>query len=244
MGPAPGDPWTVPDLGAVFVHVAPGSFQMGSNDGDSDEKPVHALEISQGYWMCEHEVTQQQYQSIMGGDPSKFKGPRNPVEKVSWNDSVSFCQKLTNQERRAGRLLEGYMYRLPTEAEWEYAARGGARGRSTAYAGSDCVDDVAWCGENSDKKTHPVGQKQANELGLYDMTGNVWEWCQDWFKNYSSEPQIDPVGPGTGLRRVIRGGSWDYDAAVCRVANRHYYTPTSRFTIIGFRVVLGPPVRK
>ena len=243
-GPVPGDPWALPDLDAVFAYVAPGSFQMGSNDGDDDEMPVHMVKISQGYWIGEHEVTQQQYQSIVGDNPSKFKGTSNPVEKVSWNDSVSFCKKLTDQERQAGRLPEGYEYRLPTEAEWEYAARGGSGSRSTKYAGSNSIDDIAWCVDNSGKQTHPVCQKQANELGLYDMTGNVWEWCQDWAGEYSSGSQTDPVGPDLGLRRIIRGGSWDYQAAVCRITNRHFYTPASRFTIIGFRVALAPSVQQ
>ena len=127
-GPAQeGDPWSIPDLDMAFGYVAPGGFLMGSNDGSDSEKPVHRVRITQGYWMGKYEVTQQQYQSIMGNNPSEFKGTSNPVEQVSWNDCVSFCRKLTEQERRAGRLPEGYEYRLPTEAEWEYAARGASR---------------------------------------------------------------------------------------------------------------------
>jgi len=228
--------------GWVFVPVVPGSFQMGSNDGESDEKPVHTVRISQEYWMGKHEVTQQQYESIMGSNPSSLKGNSNPVEKVSWNDSVSFCKKLTDQERKAGRLPEGYEYRLPTEAEWEYAARGGKSGWPTTYAGSDTIDDVAWHKDNSGQKTHAVGQKQGNEQGLYDMSGNVYEWCLDWKGDYSSELQIDPVGPGTGSARVLRGGSWRSDALLCRVANRSYYAPTLTGSLFGFRAVLAPPV--
>lgn len=243
-GPAAGNPWTLPDLGATFVHIAPGRFQMGSPEGDSDERPVHTVKISLGFWMCQHEVTQQQYQALMGDNPSKFEGSGHPVERVSWNDATAFCKKLTDQERQTGRLPEGLAYRLPTEAEWEYAARGGSQGRSTEYAGSDQVNDVAWCANNSTKTTHPVGQKRANELGLHDMSGNVWEWCQDWFSDYPDELQTDPVGAPTGMRRIIRGGSWDYNASVCRIGNRHYFTPTSRFTIIGFRMVLAAPLSK
>lgn len=243
-GPASDKNRQILSLGMELVYVAPGSFQMGSNDGISIEKPVHTVQISRGYWIGKHEITQQEYESIMGDNPSEFQGARNPVEKVSWNDCVSFCKKLTDQERRAGRLPEGYEYRLPTEAEWEYAARGGSSGRSTKYAGSNSIGDIAWYGDNSGKKTHPVGQKQANELGLYDMSGNVYEWCHDWNGDYSSGSQTDPTGPGTGSDRVSRGGSWYYDASYCRVAGRDYYPPTSTPTNVGFRVVLAPPVRR
>jgi formylglycine-generating enzyme required for sulfatase activity len=240
--PVSGKDWQIPALGMELAYVAPGSFQMGSNDGHDNEKPIHTVRISQEYWVGKYEVTQQQYQSIMGNNPSNFKGTSNPVEKVSWNDSVSFCKKLTDQERRAGRLPEGYVYRLPTEAEWEYAARGGSRGRDTQFAGSNTIGDVAWYKDNSGSKTLPVGQKQANELGLYDMSGNVWEWCQDWWERYSSGSQTDPVGPGKGSRRVLRGGCWRDPASLCRVAIRGIGTPTRAYDILGFRVVLAPPV--
>jgi formylglycine-generating enzyme required for sulfatase activity len=241
-GPVSRKNWQIPVLGIELAYVAPGSFQMGSNDGDEDEQPVHRVGINQGYWIGKHEVTQQQYQSIMDSNPSSFMGDNNPVVNVSWNDSAAFCKKLTDQERRASRLPQGYEYRLPTEAEWEYAARGGSRGRDTKYSGSDKVDQVAWYDENSGSKTHPVGQKQANELGLYDMSGNVWEWCLDRKGDYSSGPQADPVGPGTGPGRVDRGGSWLGGASYCRVANRHSIAPTNTGIGLGFRVVLAPPV--
>jgi len=240
-GPKSGKNWQIPTLGLELAHISPGSFQMGCDDEWFEADPVHTVRISQGYWMGKCEVTQQQYQSIMGSNPSSFKGASNPVEKISWNDSVSFCKKLTDQERRADRLPDGYEYRLPTEAEWEYAARGGNRGRETKYAGSNTIDDVAWYNENSANKTHPVGQKQANELGLYDMSGNVMEWCQDWFEDiYSSGSQTDPMGPSTGLYRVLRGGCWPAPAGVCHVACRAIYSPEDTYDTLGFRVVLAP----
>jgi len=192
--------------------------------------------------MGTYEVTQQQYQSIMGDNPSYIKGASNPVEEVSWNDAVSFCEKLTDRERQASHLPEGYAYRLPTEAEWEYAARGGNRRRDTEFAGSNTIADIAWYHENGGGKTHPVGQKQANELGLYDMSGNVYEWCHDWYGSYLSGSQTDPAGPVTGQSRVNRGGSWANFSHLCRVALRSAYTPTRPFYNLGFRVVLAPSV--
>jgi serine/threonine protein kinase len=241
--PTSGVNWQVPALGLELAYVAPGSFQMGSNDENDKEKPVHTVRISQGYWMGKHEVTQQQYQSIMGSNPSYCKGARNPVENVSWNDSVLFCKKLTDQERGAGRLPGGFEYRLPTEAEWEYAARGGSSGHSTEYAGSNSSDDVAWHGGNSESKTHPVGQKLVNELGLYDMSGNVWEWCHDWYGDYSSGSQTDPAGPGAGSSRVHRSGSWIIKASYSRVVHREYVSPTTGLNDLGFRVALASPVQ-
>lgn len=244
LSPIPGKSWTAPDLDMAFAYVTPGSFQMGSKDGEANEKPVHTVRISRGYWMGKYEVTQQQYESIMGNNPSKVKGSGHPVVNVSWNDCVSFCNKLTDKELCTGRLPQGYEYRLPTEAEWEYAARGGSRGLNTKYAGSNSIGDVAWYHENSGGKTHPVGQKQANELGLYDMSGNVWEWCHDWKGDYSSSSQTDPAGPGTGSGRVNRGGTREHFAWYCRLAFRSSYTPTRPYYTIGFRVVLASPVRR
>ncbi|MFC1792635.1 formylglycine-generating enzyme family protein [Planctomycetota bacterium] len=241
-----GPPWNIPDLDMAFAYVAPGSFSMGSNDSDQ-EKPVHKVRITQGYWMGKYEVTQQQYQSIMGNNPSEFKEPSNPVEKVSWNDCVSFCRKLTERERRAGRLPKGNEYRLPTEAEWEYAARGGSRGRGTKYAGSDSIDSVAWYKDNSGEKTHPVGQKKANELGLYDMSGNVWEWCYDCYQEYSSGLQTDPADTSAGRGCTnLRGGAWCYDARASRVTCRFGWglPATKKLRYVGLRLVLASPVRR
>ena len=245
-GPKSGKNWQIPSLGLELAHISPGSFQMGCDDEWFDTNPVHTVRISQGYWMGKCEVTQQQYQTIMGSNPSKCQGASNPVERVSWNDCLSFCKKLTDRERRADRLPEDYEYRLPTEAEWEYAARGGSRGRDTNYAGSDSIDSVAWYDDNCGSKTHPVGQKQANELGLYDMSDNVSEWCLDScivgrgvVTDTYRDGIIDPFC-STGSSRVTRGGGWGFGASLCSVAWRDGYEPAKTWSDTGFRVVLAP----
>jgi formylglycine-generating enzyme required for sulfatase activity len=205
--PIENKPWTPPKLGMKFVYVAPGSFQMSSIDVDSDEVLVHKETISKGYWIGKYEVTQSEYQAVTGRSPSHFKGANNPVENVSWKDAVKFCQKLTARERAAGRLTSGYEYRLPTEEEWEFAARGGAKSRNYECSGSDNIDNVAWCKDNSEKKTHDVGMKTSNELGIYDMSGNVWELCHDIRGSYSSS-QTAPTGASSGLW-LCRGGAWN-----------------------------------
>jgi formylglycine-generating enzyme len=223
------------DYGIEMVFVKGGTFTMGctaeqGNYGD-DEKPAHQVTVSD-FYMGKFEVTQKQWREIMGTNPSYFKNCDDcPVEQVSWNNIQEFIKKL-NQKT-------GKKYRLPTEAEWEFAARGGVEthGRaSKKYAGSNNIDDVAWYSENSNSKTHPVGQKQPNELGLYDMSGNVWEWCSDWYGSYSSGSQTNPQGPSSGFDCVIRGGSWDCYPQPCRVANRNYYSPDDRNLNIGFRL--------
>ncbi|MFH0909549.1 MAG: SUMF1/EgtB/PvdO family nonheme iron enzyme [bacterium] len=240
-GPEPGRPWTVPELGMEFVPVEAGSFQMGSEDGHNDEKPVHGVRITKPFWMGKYEVTQEEYRKISGQAPSYFKGDRLPVETVNWNEAVAFCRKLTEQEQAAGRLPEGYEYRLPTEAEWEYAARGGTLSRGTGYAGGDDIDRVAWYTSNSGSTTHEAGTKAANELGLYDMSGNVWEWCLDAYQDsYTGAPADGSERTGSGaVSRVLRGGSWPDDATYCRVAYRRRNDPTDSYYCIGFRVVLG-----
>jgi formylglycine-generating enzyme required for sulfatase activity len=227
--------------GLAIVYVAPGSFQMGSNDSDSygNEKLVHHVTISQGYGIGKYPVTQSEYRSIMDRNSSFFKGGNRPVEQVSWHDAVKYCEKLTARERAAARLPSGYEYRLPTEAEWEFAARGGTKSRGYKYSGSDNIKRVAWYDDNSGNKTHKVGTKSANELGLYDMSGNVWEWCHDWYGKYSSSSKTDPTGPSTGSYRVYRGGCWDYSAGNCRVAFRSYFSPGSTFDYVGFRVAFA-----
>ncbi len=213
-----------------MVFVEGGTFEMGSNKGDSDEKPVHKVTVN-SFYMGKYEVTQKQWKAIMGNNPSYFKGDDLPVENVSWNDVQEFIKKL-NQ-------TTGQHYRLPTEAEWEYAARGGNESRGYKYSGSNNIDEVAWYDKNSGNHTHQVGTKAPNELGIYDMTGNVWEWCSDWYnKNYyRHSPQNNPQGPASGKYRVLRGGSWLNLAGNCRVANRYWYVPDFTYLTIGFRVV-------
>jgi len=241
---APGQNWSVPDLEMVLVYVEPGSFQMGSNGGNDDEKPVRTVRITRAFWMGKCEVTQAQYQAVMGTNPGFFKGSDLPVENVSWDDAVAFCDKLTERERRAGRLPQGYVYRLPTEAEWEYAARGGNKGRGFEYAGSSTLDQVAWNGSNANNKTHPVGQRIPNELGLYDMSGNVWEWCHDIYEEnyYANNSLSDPTGPRAGVQRVLRGGSWDILPKYCRVTFRGRFSPDRGGRDTGFRVVASWPL--
>jgi formylglycine-generating enzyme required for sulfatase activity len=213
---------------------------MGSNAGNSDEKPIHPVTIRKGYWIGKYEVTQKEYQSLVGSNPSTFKGVNRPVEQVSWDDAVSFCKKLTEQERVAGRLPSDYEYRLPTEAEWEYAARGGNVSKGYKYSGSDNPDKSAWHYSASGGTTHEVGTKSPNELGIYDMSGNVWEFCSDWYGEYSGYTLIDPTGTMSGSYRVLRGGGWDGNANNCRVAARSYNLPADKGSIIGFRVALAP----
>jgi formylglycine-generating enzyme required for sulfatase activity len=241
--PRDDQPWAVPDLGMKFVHVAPGSFQMGSADGDADGKPVHEVRITRPFWIGKYEVTQAEYEKIMGWNPSIFKGAPNPVVGVSWDDAVAFCRKLTEQERGAGQLPEGYEYRLPTEAEWEYAARGGPKSKGFTYSGSNDAEEVAWHSDDSRDKSHPVGGKKPNELGLHDMSGNVFEWCLDWYGEYPPGTVADPSGARTGRSRVFRGGSWFLNATFCRSASRNGYAPSLSFNNLGFRVALAAPVR-
>jgi formylglycine-generating enzyme required for sulfatase activity len=220
------------DFGIEMVYVKGGTFQMGSNDGDSDEKPVHTVTVSD-FYIGKYEVTQKQWREIMGNNPSNFKNCDNcPVEMVSWNDVQEFIKKL-NQKT-------GKNYRLPTEAEWEYAARGGSQSRGYKYAGSNNIGEVAWYDDNSSSKTHAVGGKKPNELGIYDMSGNVYEWCSDWYGNYSAGSQRNPQGPTSGPLRLLRGGSWGLNARYCRVSNRLNVNPGYRINYSGFRLAVSP----
>ena len=218
-----------------MVKVEGGTFMMGATsemkNPNSNEKPVHQVTLTNDYYMGKYEVTQALWQAVMDSNPSYFKGDNLPVETVSWNDCQKFISKLNS--------LTGRMFRLPTEAEWEYAARGGKESRGYQYSGSSNISDVAWYDENSGSKTHPVGTKQANELGIYDMTGNVWEWCSDWYSSYSSSSQTNPTGSDSGSARVSRGGGWFNDASYCRLSVRFYYTPDFRLDILGLRLALS-----
>ncbi len=235
------DPATIPatiieNLIANMVYVEGGTFTMGAtseqgSDAHSDESPTHSVTLS-NYYIGKYEVTQAEWAAVMGSNPSNFTGDDNlPVECVSWNDCQEFIKKLNAKT--------GLNFRLPTEAEWEYAARGGNKSRGYKYAGSNNIADVAWYGDNSGDKTHAVGTKQPNELGLYDMSGNVWEWCSDWFGSYSSASQTNPMGASSGSIRVHRGGSWYNDAWNCRVSRRNDFNPDFRNYVLGLRLVLS-----
>ena len=224
-----------------MVKVEGGSFTMGAtaeqgDDADSDESPTHRVTLD-SYYIGKYEVTQEQWKAVMGSNPSDFSGNNKPVETVSWNDCQKFIKKL-NQ-------LTGLKFRLATEAEWEYAARGGNKSKGYKYSGSNSLGDVAWYKVNSydlgssspDYGTHQVGTKSPNELGIYDMSGNVLEWCSDMYGYYSSSPSTNPTGPTSGFGRVLRGGSWNYYAQFCRVAFRFDNTPDYRSSRNGFRLV-------
>lgn len=243
-------PEAVTALEAAMVYVDGGTFMMGAtseqgDDYDSDERPVHNVTLD-GFYIGKYEVTQGQWKAVMGTAlsdtimendwPLYGVGDDYPMYYVSWNDATAFCGKLSE--------LTGKTYRLPTEAEWEYAARGGQQADGTKYAGSNGIDEVAWYGDKENEGTsHPVGQKSPNALGLYDMSGNVWEWCSDWYRKqyYSGSPTVNPLGPSGGDRmlpyRVFRGGGWNYYAKGCRVSNRSGGMSKFRDYILGFRVV-------
>ena len=218
-----------------MVKVEAGSFDMGTTpemqNPDEDEKPVHRVTLTNNYYIGKYEVTQALWKIVMGSNPSNSKGNNLPVENVSWNNCQKFISKLNK--------LTGKSFRLPTEAEWEYAARGGNKSRGYQYSGSNTIGDVAWYDGNSGSKTHAVGTKQPNELGAFDMTGNVWEWCQDWHGRYSSSPQTNPTGAVSGSCRVYRGGSLWYPASYCRCSCRFDGTPDFRNGDLGLRLVLS-----
>ncbi len=217
--------------------VEGGTFQMGATTEQGDdydsyfEKPVHSVTLND-YYICSTEVTQALWKAVMGNNPSHFKGDKLPVEQVKWDDCQTFISKL-NQ-------LTSENFRLPTEAEWEYAARGGKKRKGYKYSGSNSLDKVAWYADNSGEKTHEVATKQPNELGLYDMSGNVWEWCQDWYGDYSSSSQTNPTGASTGSNRVLRGGYWGNGARYCRSSYRGYDDPADRGYSLGLRLALTP----
>ena len=227
--------------GMEFIFVKGGCYQMGDTfgDEDSDEKPVHEVCVDD-FYIGKYEVTQKQWRDVMGNNPSYFKNCDNcPVESVSWNNAQQFIDKLNQRLAPAGNKQgTGKGYRLPTEAEWEYAARSG--GGEEKYAGGNDIDSVAWHTNNSGSKTHPVGQKKPNGLGLYDMSGNVWEWVQDWYEDnyYKNSPRNNPKGPTSGQYRVLRGGSWLGGPQYLRSANPSRTEPTTRGFSYGFRLVL------
>jgi formylglycine-generating enzyme required for sulfatase activity len=220
-----------------MVTIEGGTFTMGFTSEqetklDDLAKPAHSVTVS-SFQIGKYEVTQAQWKAVMKTDPSCFKGDNRPVETVSWDDVQEFISRLN--------AATGKSYRLPTEAEWEYAARGGNYSQGYKYSGSNNLDEVAWHGEKLEVgQTHPVGMKKANELGIHDMSGNVSEWCQDWYGEYFASFQQNPTGASKGRDRVFRGGNWYSDAVFCSVAYREYYYPSFSGSYLGFRIVLSP----
>ena len=242
--PGGGQTFTVNGVTFKMIAVEGGTFTMGATSEqsngytpDSDESPTHLVTLS-SFSIGETEVTQALWYAVMGAKPTSSNswstgyglGDNYPAYYVSWNDCQTFITKL-NQ-------LTGKTFRLPTEAEWEYAARGGNQSKGYIFSGSNTINDVAWYTSNSSSKTHEVATKSPNELGIYDMSGNVLEWCQDWYGSYSSGSQTNPTGPTSGSIRVYRGGSWYNNATGCRVAYRNNNTPTNTSDYLGLRLAL------
>ena len=218
-----------------MIEVEGGTFTMGAtaeqgSDAYYEENPAHSVTLS-SYYIGQTEVTQALWKAVMGSNPSNWEGDDLPVENVSWEDCQEFVRKLNR--------LTGKTFRLPTEAEWEYAARGGSKSRGYKYSGSDNIGSAAWYDDNSGSRTHAVASKSPNELGLYDMNGNVYEWCQDWYGDYSSSAQTNPTGASSGVGRVTRGGCWVNDAGYCRVSLRADYAPARRNNRLGLRLALS-----
>lgn len=231
-----------------MVYVKGGTFSMGATEVQGDdawinEKPVHSVTLSD-YYIGKFEVTQELWEKVMGTTIKQQRdkedrslsllsvGSAYPMYFVNWEEAWEFCRRLSQ--------LTGRTYVLPTEAQWEYAARGGERSKGYKYSGSNTIDNVAWYRDNSNSSAHPVSTKQANELGIYDMSGNVSEWCSDRYSSYSSNVQTDSIGPEISSERVFRGGGWFTDAEYCRVSFRYGYNPGYRYFDGGFRVVLLP----
>lgn len=236
--------FTVHGVTFTMVFVESGSFTMGATaeqqEPFDDEKPPHRVTLTKDFYIGETEVTQALWKAVMGFTPTASSpqwstanglGDDFPAYNISYEDVQQFISRLSS--------LTGAQFRMPTEAEWEYAARGGSKSKGYQYSGSNALGDVAWYYGNSGGKTHAVKTKKANELGLYDMSGNVWEWCSDWKGNYTSSSAVDPTGADSGSMRVQRGGSWDNVARNCRVAERVGYNPSGSFTDFGFRLALS-----
>jgi formylglycine-generating enzyme required for sulfatase activity len=227
------------DSGITMVAILPGAYSMGSPDDEAGratrEGPQTHVTISRPFFLGVTDVTQAQWTAVMGSNPSYFKGDARPVEQVSWDDAMAFCEKLTEREREAGRLPAGWEFTLPTEAQWEFACRAG-----TAGARYGDLNDIAWFVGNSGHATHPVGTKQPNAWGLYDILGNVYQWCLDWYGSYPGGNVTNPVGSAFGRNRGNRGGCWDFTADCCRSAYRAFNGRDCRSDILGFRLALCP----
>ncbi|MEZ4850175.1 MAG: formylglycine-generating enzyme family protein [Bacteroidia bacterium] len=227
------------ELSFKMIHVEGGIFMMGGTDDKyfDWETPIHKVSLD-SFYLGQYPVTQVLWKEVMRSNPSEFKGETNPAENVSWEDAQIFLQKLNK--------ITGKPYRLPSEAEWEFAARGGIHSEGYIYAGSDRLKEVGWYSENGDPQTHPVGQKLGNELGLFDMSGNVFEWCQDWFDEnyyqYCADQGVvhNPLGFNKWFSRVMRGGNWHINAQSCRVSYRYDARPDYSGSDVGFRLALSP----
>jgi formylglycine-generating enzyme required for sulfatase activity len=224
-------------IGIKLQLLPAGTFTMGQGGGDTDETP-HQVTLTKPFYMGVYEVTNAQWKRVMGSDPSKWKNDDNPVEQVSWDDAVEFCQKLSAlpEEHQAGRV-----YRLPTEAEWEYACRAGTDTKYSFGDDESTLDEYGWFDGNSGSQTQRVGQKKANAWGLFDMHGNVWELCSDWYGDYPKGAVTDPQGPSRASVRASRGGSWYNPAKYSRSAYRCGDDPSRRYSFLGFRLALSPP---
>jgi len=227
-----GNNFTVPGVGIEMIWIKPGSFQMGSNSGGESVKPAHTVNISKGFWIGKYEVTQKQWKEVMGSNPSYFKKDNLPVEKISWYDCLKFCKKLS--------LKTGLNFRLPSEAEWEYACRAGT---TTKYYSGNSVSglmEIAWCRRNSDNTSRPVGGRRPNAFGLYDMLGNVWEWCWDnWHDNYDGAPDDGIAWKDTeNSQCVLRGGGWYGNDDECSSYFRRSFQKDYTYTTYGFRVIV------
>ena len=240
--------FVIKEINLEMVKCPEGSFMMGSSEeelGRLEDEKLHLVTFTKPFYIGKYEVTQSQYSALMDKNPSVFIGANNPVEMVSYNDAKAFCDKMNLKYLNI--LPKGYKFDLPTEAQWEYACRAGTNtalnnGKNLTKEEGACpnLDEVAWYCENSGKTTHEAGQKKPNAWGIYDMHGNVWEWCRDWYGEYPKEDVTDPTGAYSGSNRVNRGGSWNNNARNCRSANRNNNNPDNRNNNIGFRIVLSP----
>ena len=219
-----------PGVEMEFVHIPAGRFMMGSEDGEGNERPVHEVEISRGFYLGRYPVTLAHWEGVMDSNPSRSEGPNRPVESVSWQDAAEFFEKLNAGARKP-------QHRMPTEAEWEYACRAGATTMFSFGDDEGALASYAWYTDNSESRTHEVGRKKQNAWGLSDMHGNVWEWCLDWYDEeyYAASPRRDPQGPPKGVSRVLRGGSWDNGPDGLRATGRNRFRPSFRSSSFGFR---------
>ncbi len=263
QGPIKERDWTLPEFKMTFIYIEPGKFYMGSSKGAPDEKPRRLITLKNGYWLGKYEITNGEYLEFIAStgyngsrdaddnylrnfrfDSSIPTGNNYPVCWISWRNAAAFCKWLSAREARRGRLPKGYIYRLPTEAEWEFAARGGNKSKNHRYSGSNIIDLVAWYGNKPGaRRPHEVGSKSANELGLFDMSGNVWEACYDWYGNYLPYYREDPKGSTVGKNKVARGGGWYYGAEYCQVSNRYSVLPKDTYNTLGFRVALAKTIK-